>query len=233
MTFYVIAGIAFFFSLLVQWRLKATYRKWGSIRNSAGITGGQTARTILDANNMRGVPVQATRGKLTDHYDPRSKTLRLSEGVYGVPSVAALAVAAHEAGHAIQDQVDYRPLELRSALAPVANVALRFGIPAAIFGSFMGTPALVQIGLLGYVGALLLQFLTLPVEFNASNRAMRQLEGLQLLSGDEEEEAARSVLRAAAMTYVAGAASAAGYIFYLLLLAGQFFIRKRSNKTGA
>ena len=88
MTFYVIAGIAFLFSLLVQAKLKATYRKWGKVRNSAGITGGQTARTILDANDMRGVPVEATRGKLTDHYDPRSKTLRLSEGVYGVPSVA-------------------------------------------------------------------------------------------------------------------------------------------------
>jgi Zn-dependent membrane protease YugP len=114
----------------------------------------------------------------------------------------------------------------------VANVALRFGIPAAIFGSFVGAPALVQIGLLGYVGALLLQFLTLPVEFNASKRAMLQLDRLHLLSGEEEEDAARSVLRAAAMTYVAGAASAAGYIFYLLLLGGQMLFRKRPPKPG-
>lgn len=232
MTFYVIAGFAWLFSLLVRAQLKSTYRKWGNVRNSAGITGGRAARTILDANAMRGVPVEATRGKLTDHYDPRSKTLRLSEGVYGVPSVAAMAIAAHEAGHAIQDRVDYRPLELRSALAPVANVALRFGIPAAIFGSLMDAPALVQIGLLGYVGALLLQFLTLPVEFNASKRAMLQLDRLQLLSGEEEEEAARSVLRAAAMTYVAGAASAAGYIFYLLLLGGQMLFRRRPPAPG-
>lgn len=232
MTFYVIAGIALVFSLLVQARLKSTYRKWGNIRNSAGLTGGQTARAILDANAMRGVPVQAVRGRLSDHYDPRSKTIRLSQGVYGVPSVAALAVAAHESGHAIQDQVDYRPLEARTALAPVANVALRFGLPAAIFGSFLGAPALVQIGVLGYVGALFLQFLTLPVEFNASKRALSQLERLGLLRGQEEEEGARAVLRAAAMTYVASAASAAGYIFYMLLLGGRMLFGKRPPEPG-
>ena len=230
-TYYLIAGVAMVFSLIVRAKLSATYRKWGRIRNAAEMTGDQTARAILDANGMPRMPVKAAPGKLSDHYDPRSKIIRLSEGVYGVPSVAAMAIAAHESGHAIQDNVDYKPLEVRTTLAPVASAAARFGLPVAILGSFLGAPAVVQIGVLAYVGALLLQFLTLPVEFNASKRAINQLDRLHLM-GAEEEDAARSVLRAAAMTYVAGAASAAGYIFYVLFAGGRMLFKKPPELPG-
>jgi Zn-dependent membrane protease YugP len=225
MTYYVVAGIAYLFSLIVKKKLDANYRKWGGVRNSAGVTGAGTARRILDANEMRRVPIEAVAGKLSDHYDPRSKTLRLSEAVYATPSVAAMAIAAHEAGHAIQDHVDYKPMEIRTVSVPLANAGARFGLPAAIAGSFLGMPWLVQVGVLAYVGALFLQFLTLPVEFNASKRALQQLDALHLVD-EAEEEAARSVLRSAAMTYVAGVASSAGYILYLGLVGGRSMFRK-------
>lgn len=225
MTFYLIAGVALLFSMAVQGALKRTYAKWSRIANTSGLEGGRVARTILDSNDMHPVPVEAVRGKLSDHYDPRGKVVRLSPAVYGVPSVAAMAIAAHESGHAIQDHVDYGPLELRTGLAPVAAAGARFGIPAAIFGSFAGLPILVPIGVIAYVGALLLQFLTLPVEFDASRRALSELDRLGIMR-DEEREGARKVLRAAAMTYVAASATAAGYIFYLLLVGGRHLRRR-------
>jgi Zn-dependent membrane protease YugP len=225
MLFYLIAGAVFLFSLAVRQRLGSTYRKWGRTRNRANITGARTAQAILAANRMGRVRIDPVPGKLGDHYDPRNKTIRLSEPVYGVPSVAAMAVAAHESGHAIQDEVDYVPLEIRTFMAPVAAAGARFGLPAAIFGSFLGLPGLVQFGVLAYAGALLLQFLTLPVEFNASKRAMRQLEKLQVM-GEEERRGVKDVLRAAAMTYVAGAASSAGYILYLAIVGGRWIFRR-------
>lgn len=224
-SYYWIAGAVFVFSLIVRQKLTSTHRKWSRIRNQAGITGGQTAQRILEANQMRHVRVGPIQGKLTDHYNPRTKEIRLSEPIYATPSVAAMAIAAHESGHAIQDEVDYTPLELRSRLAPLAATGARFGLPAAIVGSVVGMPALVQVGVLSYAGALLLQFLTLPVEFNASKRALNQLERLGLLSG-QEREGARSVLRSAALTYVAGVASAVGYIIYLAVVGGRWLVRK-------
>jgi len=174
---------------------------------------------------MRRVPVEVVPGKLSDHYDPRTKSLRLSESVYATPSVASLAIAAHESGHAIQDHVDYKPMELRTFAVPIAQAGARFGLPAAIAGSFFGMPWLVQAGVLAYVGALLLQFLTLPVEFNASKRALQQVTSLNLVN-TTEKEGARSVLRAAAMTYVAGVASSAGYLLYLAFAAGRTLLRR-------
>jgi Zn-dependent membrane protease YugP len=219
--FWLILGGAYLLSLVVQKRLRATHQKWGSIRNSANMTGAETARTILDANDLRRVDVRAVRGQLSDHYDPRDTSVQLSESVFNVPSVAAMAVAAHETGHAIQDAVNYSPLEVRTALAPVVNTAARFGIPAAIIGVFTGAPLLTQMGAVAYVVALAFQFLTLPVEFDASKRALTQLDQLRLLNA-EEKEGARSMLRAAAMTYVAGAASSAAYVLYLVLLVGRW-----------
>ncbi|MDH3744353.1 MAG: zinc metallopeptidase [Acidobacteriota bacterium] len=223
--FYLLAGAVFLFSLVVRRKLSSTYQKWGRTRNRANITGAQTSMAILEANDMRRVRIGQIRGKLKDHYDPRNKTIRLSDPVYEVPSVAAMAVAAHETGHAIQDKVDYAPLEIRTFLAPVAAAGARFGLPAAIVGSFLGTPTLVLVGLLAYAGALLLQLLTLPVEFNASKRAMRQLEKLGVM-GKEERKGVREVLRAAAMTYGAGAASSAGYVIYLLIIGGNALLRR-------
>ena len=225
MTFYLIAGAVFLFSWSVQGTLKRTYAKWSQVRNSANMPGAHVARSILNANDMRRVGIEEVTGKLSDHYDPRTKVIRLSPAVYGVPSVAALAISAHESGHAMQDHTSYGPLKFRTAVAPLGSLAGRFGIPAAILGSFVGSPGLVQIGVLAYVGALLLQFLTLPVEFNASKRAIGQLERLRLVS-EEEKEGARKVLRAAAMTYVASVASAAGYIIYLVIAGGRWLLRK-------
>lgn len=222
--FWILLGASYLISLAVQNRLRATHQKWGSIRNSANLTGADTARAILRANEMGQVSVSPVRGKLSDHYDPRDKSIQLSEPVFDVPSVAAMAVAAHETGHAIQDRAGYWPLALRTAAAPLVNAAARFGIPAAIFGLFLGLPILIQLGVIGYVGALAFQFLTLPVEFDASKRALAELERLQLMSA-EEEKGARSMLRAAAMTYVAGAASSAVYILYLAMLAGRWIFK--------
>ena len=222
--FWLILGGAYLLSLVVQNQLRSAHQKWGSVRNSADMTGAEAARAILDANDMSGVQVRAVRGKLTDHYDPRDKSVQLSEAVFNVPSVAAMAVAAHETGHAIQDAAEYTPLKIRTALAPAVNAAARYGIPAAIFGLFMGAPLLTQMGALAYVVALAFQFLTLPVEFDASKRALAQLDQLQLVNV-EEKAGARSMLRAAAMTYVAGAASAAAYLLYLILLVGKWVFK--------
>lgn len=221
----IIVGAVVLLSSAVRSTLKSTYAKWGRTRNSAGITGGETARHILDANGLRHVGLQAVRGRLTDHYDPRTKTIRLSEEVYALPSVAAMAVASHEVGHAIQDHEGYKPLALKRTLIPLANLGARFGLPAAIFGWVIGSPTLVQVGVLGYAGALLLQFVALPVEFDASKRALAQLEQLRMVTA-EEKKSARSVLRAAAMTYVAGAASSAAYLVYLGLVVGRKLIGK-------
>lgn len=223
--FWLMLGAAYLLSLVVQNRLRATHRKLGSTRNAVNLSGAEVARTILDANDMRQVDVRAVRGRLSDHYDPRNKSVQLSETVYGVPSVAAMAVAAHEAGHAIQDKAGYWPLAVRTSLAPVVNAAARFGIPAAVIGLFIGSPLLIQIGAIAYVSALAFQFLTLPLEFDASKRAIAELDRLQMLN-DEDAKGVRSMLRAAAMTYVAGAASAAAYILYLVLLGGRWLLKK-------
>ena len=223
--FYIIAGVVFLVSLTVRQKLSATYRKWGKVRNTAGLTGGQTARTILDSNGMIKMPIKPIRGNLSDHYNPRSKTISLSEPVYDVPSVAAMAVAAHEAGHAIQDKEDYGPIELKKFLTPLAMVGARYGIPAAIFGGFFDMPNLVKFGVLAYLAAILVQFITLPVEFNASHRAVEQLDSLKLMD-PEEKEGVTAVLKSAAMTYVASVASSAGYILYVLFMAGRWIIRK-------
>lgn len=223
--FWIILGAGFLFSLFVKQRLHAAYRKWGRIQNSANITGATTSRVILDSNGLQNVVVTPIPGELGDHYDPRTRSIALSQTVFGVPSVAAMAVAAHEVGHAIQHKVGYWPLAVRTAAAPLVNAGARFGIPAAFVGLILGIPLLIQLGVISYVGALAFQFLTLPLEFDASRRALSELERLQLLN-EEEKSGARSILRAAAMTYVAGVASSAAYIVYLALLGGRWLFGK-------
>ncbi len=222
--FWLIMGAGYLFSLGVQQTLKRTYNKWSQVPNRWQAGGAEVARRILDDNDLSKVPVELTKGQLSDHYDPRSPTIRLSRPIYESPSVAAMAVAAHEAVHALQDADDYTPLEMRTYLAPVANVGARFGIPLAIVGMLLGAPRLVQVGMLAYLGALFLHFLTLPVEFNASRRAMKRLRQLGLEG--KEEKAAKEMLRAAAMTYVASVASAAGYIVYLAIVGGRALLRR-------
>ena len=223
--FYVMAGLVFLFSLAVRQKLQATYSRWSRVRSATGLAGARVARTILDSNELRAVRVEPARGRLTDHYDPRRKRVRLSEQNFVTNSVAATAVAAHECGHAIQDGVDYGPMELRTALAPVSAAAARFGLPLALGGWLFGSPTMVKVGILAYVGSILLVFLTLPVEFNASKRALAQLDQLGLVSEDGHE-GAKEVLRAAAMTYVAGVASSAGYLVYLVFIGARWFIAR-------
>ena len=220
MVYYVIAGLVFVFSWGVKQKLQSTYKQWSQVRNATDRPGGEIARIILDANRLQSIPVDAVPGKLTDHYDPRSKQISLARENFIEPSVAAMAVAAHECGHALQDADDYRPMELRSTLMPIANAGARFGMPVAIVGSIMGSALLVQVGILGYVGAILLTFLTLPVEFNASKRALQLLRAYHLADGPELQEA-KAVLDAAALTYVAALAQAIStMLYYVFLLTG-------------
>lgn len=218
--YYVIAGVVYVFSLLVKRKLLATYAKWGRVRSASGLRGEQVARDILDNNQLQSVSVAPVPGDLSDHYDPRSKSISLSATNFAGESVAATAVSAHECGHAIQDATGYLPMKLRSAAMPIANAAARFGIPAAIVGSVIGLNIVVQLGVLAYVGSILITFLVLPVEFNASKRALQQLEELHLVSPGGQD-GAKHVLRAAAMTYVAGVASSAGYLLFVLVSAGR------------
>ncbi len=222
---YLMGGIAFVFSHMARGKMLSTYKKWDHPSRS-GLSGGQTAGVILEANGVRDVRVEPAPGKLTDHYDPRRKIIRLSNVNYASPTVAAMAVSAHEAGHAIQDAKDYFPLEIRTAIAPLASLAARFGIPAAIFGGLLGMPMLIKIGIFAYVGALLFQFLALPVEYNASRRAVNQLRTLNLAT-ESEQEGVRSVLWAAALTYVAGIGVAAAFIVFIAISGGRALLGRR------
>lgn len=212
---YLIGIVAFIASFLIQQWLKSTYSKWMKVQNTAGLTGAETARAILDANGLDDVRVEAVKGMLTDHYDPRTKTVRLSEGNYGHANVAGMAVAAHEVGHAIQHAKAFAPLQIRSAILPIASFGSQFAIPMIILGSIFGAFQLINLGILLFAGAVLFHLVTLPVEFDASRRALVQMNKLGLAtSGDSG--GARQVLNAAAMTYVAAAATAVAYLLYFL-----------------
>ncbi len=216
MTYYFIGIVAFGLTMLIQLWLKSTYGKWMKVRNASGLSGAETARAILDANGLNNVKVEAVKGQLTDHYDPKDRVVRLSEGNYGHANVSGMAVAAHEVGHAIQHAKGYAPLQFRSALLPVASIGSQWGPILAIMGIFLQFSGLLQIGVFLFAGAVLFQLVTLPVEFDASRRAMVQLDQLGL-STPQDRGGARAVLTAAAMTYVAAAATAIAYLIYFIL----------------
>lgn len=208
---------AFIFAMYAQFRVKGTYNKYSRYSNRRGLTGYDVARAILDRNGLRDVQVQAAPGELTDHYDPRTRVVRLSQGVFGSTSVAALGIAAHETGHAIQHKVGYAPLVLRSSLVPVANIGSMAGPYMAIFGIIFGWSGLAYLGILLFTAAVVFYLITLPVEFNASSRAIEALQSSGVLTF-EELEPAKKVLNAAAMTYVASAAVAIASLLRLVLL---------------
>jgi Zn-dependent membrane protease YugP len=210
--FYAVMGALWLFGLVVGRRLKATYSRYSRVPNQVGLRGADVARQILDANGLENVRLALAPGKLTDHYDPRTLSISLSAENAEDASVAAMAVSAHEAAHALQDKDDYSPLELRSSIYPIVQAGSRFGTPLAVLGSMVGSNALFLVGMAGYLGGTLFHFVTLPVEFNASRRALAQLQKLGITRGEQEVDGVRATLRAAAMTYVAGAASAAGYV---------------------
>ncbi|MDR2542328.1 MAG: zinc metallopeptidase [Treponema sp.] len=212
-------------SMWAQFKVKSTFNKYSKISCSRKITGSDAAALLLKAHNINNVKIEAVRGALTDHYDPSSKKVRLSDPVYGSTSIAAIGVAAHEAGHAIQHATRWSPLVMRSTLVPVANIGSRFGPILAIIGLFIsGDPAydslssmLFTIGILLFTGAVVFYLITLPVEFNASNRAIAILRANNVLN-EKELNGVKSVLTAAALTYVASALTAIASLVRLILL---------------
>lgn len=218
--FLVLIGVVL--SLLASAKVKSTYARYSKVRSMSGITGAEAARRLLNSQGIYDVTIEHVSGNLTDHYDPSTKTLRLSDAVYGSASVAAIGVAAHECGHAVQHDVNYSPLAIRGALVPVANIGANIAWPLIIIGLLIGgsgSSVLCQIGILLFSAAVLFQLVTLPVEFNASSRAVKLLDQTGILSG-EELGATKKVLGAAALTYVAAAATMILQLLRLLIIVG-------------
>ncbi len=217
---YILIIIAAIISLIAQWRVNSAFSKYSRVASMSGMTGAQAARMILQSNGINNVSVQRISGKLTDHYNPSTKVLNLSESVYGSTSVAAIGVAAHECGHAIQHARGYFPLSLRTALVPVANIGSQLSWVFIIVGAILSfNQTLITIGIIMFSAAVLFQLVTLPVEFNASARALEQLESNGILYRDEVSQT-RKVLSAAALTYVAAAATAILQLLRLIILFG-------------
>ena len=207
--------------IFAQMRVSSTYNKYAKVPSRTGMTGAQAAQKILSLSGIYDVRIEHVRGSLTDHYDPSNKVLRLSDSGYGSTSIAAIGVAAHECGHAVQHDQEYSPLKIRSALVPAANIGSKAGIPLIILGAFLGmNQMLIQIGIWVFALAVLFQIVTLPVEFNASGRALAMLGDYGMMERDEVS-GCRKVLKAAALTYVAAAASAILQLLRLVLLFGR------------
>lgn len=219
---YFLVLLAFIFSMVAQMKVSGTFKKYAKIRNRRGLTGAQVAEQMMHNAGIYDVSVQRVAGNLTDHYDPRTKTLRLSSGVYDGRSVAALGIAAHETGHAIQHDTGYVFLVLRSTLVPLSNLGSTLAWPLILIGLLFGGSSsnmFITLGILFYALAVLFTVVTLPVEFNASSRALHMLEDQYFLDADEIG-GARKVLSAAAMTYVAAAAVAILQLLRLIAIFG-------------
>lgn len=223
---YVLIILAFLISALVSAKMNATFSKYSKVRSYCGMTGAQAAQRILSSAGIYDVRIEHVSGKLTDHYDPSNKVLRLSDAVYGNTSIAAIGVAAHECGHAVQHARNYVPLSVRSAIVPVANFGSQLSWPLFLAGLIFSFRPLLMIGILLFCAALLFQIVTLPVEFNASARALRMLDETGIM-GRQEIRGTKKVLRAAAMTYVAAVIGSLLQLLRLLILSGAF--RKRDD----
>lgn len=204
-------------SMIAQARVKSVFAKYSKIKTQRGITGFETASLLLRVNGISNVSVKRTGGYLSDHYDPGHKVLRLSEPVYGQTSISAVGVAAHETGHAVQDKAGYGPLILRSMLVPAANIGSAAGPYLAIAGLIFGIPILLNLGIILFAAAVLFYLITLPIEIDASRRALKILENNAVLT-ESELKGARAVLTAAAFTYIASALTAVASLLRLILL---------------
>ena len=201
--YYIILVVpALILSVIAQIGVKGTYKRYSGILNSRGLTGAASAQKVLAFYGIYNVRIEQVSGKLTDHYDPRANVIRLSSGVYSGSSIAAVGVACHEAGHAAQHAQNYVPIKIRNAILPVANIGSSAGIYLAIIGYFLGFSILVNIGIVLFAFVVLFQLVTLPIEFNASSRAIKVIDETGLLDV-EEQIGAKKMLAAAAMTYVA------------------------------
>lgn len=210
---------AILLTLYAQFKVSSTTNRFFNVRSSRGYTGEETARRILDSNGLFNVRIEMVRGRLSDHYDPRSKVLRLSQDVYSGTSITSVAVAAHECGHAIQHAHGYAPLNIRSSLVPVVNFASNMSWIFIMLG-FITSGRFLQIGILLFSASVLFQIVTLPVEFNASSRALTQLTSLGIVD-DREVRQSRKVLQAAALTYVAAAVTAILQLLRLVMIANS------------
>lgn len=214
---YILVLIGALISFIASINVNSTFKRYSRTGNYRGMTSQQAAQAILQSAGIVGVKIERISGSLTDYYSPKDKVLRLSDSVYNSTSVAAIGVAAHECGHAIQDDVGYGPLKLRSVAVPVANIGSKLSWPVIIIGLILGYTGIVKIGVILFCFVVLFQLITLPVEFNASHRALAVLEQQNLLEGDELK-GARKVLSAAAMTYVAAVFSSILQLLRLVLL---------------
>lgn len=211
---------ALILAMWAQARVKSVFARYSAVTARKGVTGADVARDLLDRFGLRNVPVNRVAGSLTDHYDPRNKTLNLSETVFSSPSIAAIGVAAHEVGHAIQDNTNYAPLRIRNSIVPVVNIGSSLAFPLFFIGLIMRGPTLMDIGILLFLGVIVFHLVTLPVEFDASNRAIRVLSDTGALSPDEIT-GAKSVLKAASWTYISATVMAFAQFARLLLLRGS------------
>ncbi len=213
----------FLLALWAQQRVKSTYRRYSGIRNARGMTGAEAARYILDNNGLTYVRIEHIAGSLTDHYDPRQQVVRLSDAVYGSASIAAVGVAAHECGHAVQHAEEYTPLKIRNAIIPITNIGSSIAVPVFMVGLLFNFRAIMALGVLLFSLLALFQLITLPVEFNASRRALATIDERGLLTADESK-GAKKVLSAAALTYVAALASTMAQLGRLVIIS-----RRRSD----
>ena len=229
MTYYgsmIILIPAIIFTMYAQAKVNSNFRRYSKVKNARNMTGAEAARIMLDAGGLRNVQIEQTRGSLTDHYDPRKRVLRLSQSVYSVNSIAAVSVACHEAGHALQHAEKYKPLTIRNSIVPVVSFASNLTWPLIVLGiillsngSYMGD-ILFNIGVITMLAVILFHTITLPVEFNASSRALKQMDELGIIT-EEENTGANKVLKAAAMTYVAALATAIANLLRILAIRGS------------
>ena len=218
---------AMIFTFICQARINSAYRTYSQVRNSKGITGAEAARIMMDANGLRGIPINVLNGgnSLTNFYDPKTKSLSLSQEVYGSASVSSICIACHEVGHAIQDASHYAPLAFRNGIVPLVNLTQTVSWPLIFFGLIMSSMSpygsfMFMIGVACFLFVILFHLVTLPVEFNASNRALEQMRTLGIVN-EEDYVGSRAVLRAAAMTYVAALATAVASLLRVLLISGR------------
>lgn len=213
---------AFILMGITSWYVRHAYSKWSRVRSSSGLTGVDATRRLISVNGLTSLQIQGTPGQLTDHYDPRNKTLFLSNGVGNGNSVAALAIAAHELGHAQQDAEDYLPMRFRGFLVPMVNIGSNLGWILILAGLFLNLTGLAWLGVLFFSGGALFALATLPVEFDASARAKRMLANSGIIQSEEEMRGVRNVLNAAALTYVAGLVTAVlQLLYYVSLVSGR------------
>lgn len=216
---YVLILIGVIISMVASAKVKSTYAKFARVTSRSGMTGTEAARKILDDAGLYHVRIERISGELTDHYSPKEQVLRLSDSTYNSRSIAAIGVAAHECGHAIQHAQEYGPISVRNAIVPVVNFGTKLSLPMILLGLLFGWAGFLKLGIIFFSFSLIFQIVTLPVEFNASSRALKILEGTGMLYGDEIS-GARKVLSAAAMTYVAAVIASALSLLRLIILFG-------------